>query len=415
MTVTRGRFLAGLGAAGLLGSGGVLLGRAAAGGEAATVPFRGPHQAGIATPQQDHLLLVAFDVAPRRRETLRVLMEDWTELAARLTAGDPAGPEGAALAPPADTGEAGELGPGLLTITFGLGSGVFSREFGLDGMRPAAMVDLPAFPGERLDAARSGGDVCVQVCGDDPQVVFHALRNLIRVARGAAGVRWVQRGFLGRPAGDGTPRNLMGFRDGTNNVRGDDAAAMAEHVWADAPGWMDGGTYLVMRRIRILVEAWDRTGLQEQELLVGRRRASGAPIGGTRERDPVVAGRLDPRAHVRLASPDAAAGRASERMLRRGYNFADGLDPRTGQLDAGLVFIAFNRDPREQFVPVQRRLAASDGLNEYLVHTASALFCVPPGTGPGETVGAALFASARGSGSSWVRRPDRVPDIRHQP
>jgi deferrochelatase/peroxidase EfeB len=232
----------------------------------------------------------------------------------------------------------------------------------------------------------------VQACADDPQVAFHAVRNLARIARrlGAARPRWSQAGFAGTPA-SGTGRNLLGFKDGTNNLRGDDAAAMDANVWVgdEGPGWMRGGTYLVVRRVRAHVERWDESDLDEQERVFGRRKVSGAPFAGTGEFDAVDPAREPRHSHIILANP-RRPGSERERILRRGYNYTDGLLP-DGRLDAGLFFAAFQRDPRRQFIPIQQRLAAHDRLNEYIVHTGSAIFAVPPGVHPGAYVGEGLL------------------------
>lgn len=397
--LTRRRLLAGAGAAGMAlaaAGGGAALARRGGDGEPGVIAFHGPHQAGITTPVQEHLVLAAFDLADADRAGLGALMAEWTAAAARMAAGEPVGTDADALAPPADTGEATGHDAARLTVTFGFGPSLFGpgRGFGLGPARPAALDPLPPFPRDAIDPARSDGDLCVQACADDLQVAFHAVRNLTRIGRGRATLRWTQTGFAGSLPDGGTPRNLMGFRDGTANLDTADRALMDTNVWVspeDGPAWMAGGTYMVVRRVRILVEAWDRASLVEQERVVGRHKATGAPIGARAEFDPVDTARMDPSAHVRLANPRTAASGA-ERILRRGYSYADGIDPRLGQLDAGLVFIAFQRDPRTQFVPIQRRLAASDGMGEYLSHTASALFACPPGAAPGDAVGAALLA-----------------------
>jgi deferrochelatase/peroxidase EfeB len=269
--------------------------------------------------------------------------------------------------------------------------------------KPAALADIPPLPGDRLLPAYSGGDLAVQACANDPQVAFHAVRNLTRLARGVAAVRWMQLGF-GRTATTSeqqpTPRNLMGFKDGTSNVKGEDTPKMDADVWVGDDtdqAWLRGGTYLVVRRIRMRLESWDRTSLQEQERVIGRRKTSGAPIGAEREFDPVDLQAVDANgapvvaanAHIRLASPDTNAG---ARLLRRGYSFTDGIDPATGELDAGLFFICFQRDPRTGFVAVQRRIASGgDALNEYIRHTGSAVFACPAGIREGEYVGQALL------------------------
>ena len=306
-------------------------------------------------------------------------------------------------APPIDTGEAMGLSAASLTVTVGFGPSLFDDRFGLTDKRPAALADIPPLPGDTLDPARSGGDLCVQACADDPTVAFHAIRNFARLARGTAVLRWSQLGF-GRTSSTSTSqqaeRNLMGFKDGTNNVKGEDHATLDEFVWVGDEtdqSWMTGGSYLVTRRIRMLIESWDTDFLADQEQVFGRFKTSGAPLTGIHEFDvvdldaqrngkPVIP--LD--AHIRLAAPATNHG---QRILRRGYSYTDGIDPQTGLLDAGLFFIAFQKDPRKQFIPIQRRLGSMDALNEYIRHTGSAVFAVPPGlSGPGDWWGKDLFS-----------------------
>ena len=297
------------------------------------------------------------------------------------------------LAPPADTGEAVGLDAANLTLTVGFGPGLFDDRFGLGASRPAALADLPAFPGDTLDPALCGGDLAVQACSDDPQVAVHAVRNLTRIAAGRAAVRWAQLGFGKASATESagpTPRNLFGFKDGTANILGDDADALAEHVWAhgsDGSGWMAGGSYLVARRIRMTIETWDRTSLDEQETVIGRTKDVGAPLGRARERATVRPAELPATSHVRLAHPSLHGG---ARLLRRGYNFVDGSDG-LGHLDAGLFFLAYQRDPRRGFVPIQTELARHDAMNEYVRHTGSSLWAVPPGVRPGGWWGETLL------------------------
>ncbi|MCX4415248.1 iron uptake transporter deferrochelatase/peroxidase subunit [Streptomyces sp. NPDC053741] len=365
----------------------------------AAVPFHGAHQAGIATAVQDRLHFAAFDVTTKDRAELMALLREWTRAAERMTAGRAVGEGaygGAAEAPPDDTGEALGLRPSRLTLTIGFGPSLFAEDrFGLEDRRPEALVDLPKFPGDNLDAARSGGDLCVQACADDPQVAVHAIRNLARIGMGRTAVRWSQLGFgktSSTTPGTQTPRNMMGFKDGTRNIAGTDEAALTKHVWAgaaDGTDWMAGGSYLVARRIRMHIETWDRAPLQEQEDIFGRDKGEGAPVGKAKERDEPFLKAMLPTAHVRLAHPDSNDGAT---ILRRGYSFTDGTDG-LGRLDAGLFFLAYQRDVRRGFIPVQRRLAASDALNEYIQHVGSAVFAVPPGVRDADDWwGRALFA-----------------------
>lgn len=349
------------------------------------VPFYGEHQAGIVTPAQDRLHFVAFDVTTDKKAELVDLLQEWTAAAARLTQGKEAGSFGAvggsAEAAPDDTGEALGLPASGLTLTVGFGASLFDDRFSLAAQRPAALADLPKFPGENLIPEISGGDICVQACAHDPQVAVHAIRNLARIGFGKVSVRWSQLGF-GRTSSTSrtqvTPRNLMGFKDGTDNMKLEDAALLRDQLWAapqDGAAWMAGGSYLVTRKIRMTIETWDRTSLREQEDIFGRSKGEGAPVGKENEFDPVDLTAMKADAHVRLAHPSA---HGNAHLLRRGYNYVDGSDG-LGRLDAGLFFIAYQRDPRKQFVPVQLNLAKNDLLNEYIKHVSSGLFACPPG------------------------------------
>ena len=403
---------AGAAVAGIGGAAGVLAGRASAPVEIApaaalesAVPFHGEHQAGIVTPAQDRMHFAAFDVTTTRRDELIGLLKDWTRAAERMTTGleahDRGAVGGAPEAPPADTGEALDLPASSLTLTIGFGPSLFDGRFGLASRRPAALIDLPAFPHDDLDPRRSGGDICVQACANDPQVAVHAIRNLARIGFGRVAVRWSQLGF-GRTSSTSrsqtTPRNLFGFKDGTRNLKAEDTSALAEHVWvpaADGPSWMVGGSYLVARRIRMHIETWDRTSLAEQEEIIGRHKGTGAALGQVGEFDePDLhvrgAGGLPTIAddsHIRLASHETLAG---ARILRRGYNFTDGSDG-LGHLDAGLFFVCFNRDTRKQFVPMQQALSAHDRMMEYVEHTGSGHFACPPGVQEGGHWGETLL------------------------
>lgn len=399
---------AGVGAAVVGAAGaGALAGRASAAQPAnhlnTAVAFRGEHQAGIVTEAQDRMHFATFDVTTNSRDDVIKMLADWTEMAERMTQGEEAFANGATgqnpYAPPTDTGEALGLPPSQLTLTIGFGPSFFLKDgvdrFRIADKKPAQLVDLPKFPNEKIDPARSGGDIVVQACANDPQVAVHAIRNLARIGFGTVAVRYSQLGF-GRTSSttrdQSTPRNLFGFKDGTANLRSDETDKLNRFVWVgdgDGPAWLTGGSYLVARRIRMRIEQWDRTTLLEQERVVGRQKGSGAPMGLNDEFDELNFSLtdkkdkplIDERAHVRLASKDNLGG---IEILRRGYNFTDGSDG-FGHLDAGLFFIAFVRDPIKQFVPMQNAISRNDAMNEYVTPTSSAVFACPPGIREGDT------------------------------
>jgi len=406
--LSRRKFFGGAAKVGLAGgalalsSGGVLSACSdAASASSDVVPYTGLHQAGITTPAQGRLVYAAFDVTSKRLTDLQRLLRDWTAAIALMTAGKPVG----SIEPanvyemPDDNGEALGSPTANLTITIGFGRSLFVHDgdedrFGISGKLPKQLAPIPLFRNDVLDPTRSDGDISVQCCADDPQTAFHAFHHLVRIARGTAQTRWVQLGF-GRTAttsdNQSTPRNLMGFKDGTNNIVAEDTTGLRTHVWVppeDKPAWMTNGTFVVVRRIRMLMESWDRTALKEQEDVIGRTKIEGAPLGGRKEHDQPNLPKLPKDAHIRLAAPAENDGL---RILRRGYSFADGADPQTGQLDAGLFFVAYQRDPRTQFVPLQQRLADNDALNEYIKHVSSGVYAVPPGVQPGEYIGQTLL------------------------
>lgn len=387
-------------------TGGVALGRARAAQDAhSAYEFFGEHQAGITTPVQDHLHFASFDMMPRTdRDDLISLLQDWSYAASRMVQGLEVSATGAvggpAEAPPDDTGEALGLPAAGLTITFGFGPGLFENEdgdrYGIAALRPAGLERLPAFLGDDLDPQTSHGDLCIQACADDPQVAVHAIRNLSRIAFGRARLRWSQLGFgktSRTTAAQATPRNLFGFKDGTANILADDASALADHVWVgakDEPAWLEGGSYLVARKIAMLIETWDRVRLSEQDTIIGRDKGEGAPLsGGDEFTAPDFHGTaIDANSHVSLAHPEQNDG---VRILRRGYNYVDGNNT-LGRLDAGLFFLSYQRDPA-QFISLQRRLS-TDLMNEYIRHVGSGIWAVPAGAKPGSYVGATLFDGA---------------------
>jgi deferrochelatase/peroxidase EfeB len=366
-----------------------------------TVPFYGSHQAGIATPAQDRLAFGSLNVVSgATRADVRDLLREWTTAAAAMTAGELVGDDTQLYAPPVDTGEAVGSPVSQLTITLGYGPSLFDGRFGLAEHKPSALSPLPPLPNENLDPDYTGGDLCIQACSDDPLVAFHAVRNLARMGMGVVQHNWMELGF-GRTSttttSQATPRNLLGFKDGTRNIKAEQTSLMDDYVWvgseSDQP-WLRGGSYLVARKIRIFVENWDRDYLKDQQNVIGRAKVSGAPLSGGSE---FTAPDFDANgsdgqpaipasSHVRLASFEHNGG---TRILRRGYSFTDGIDPQAGTLLGGLFFIAFMKNPA-QFIRLQQSLA-SDALNEYIHHTGSAVFACPPGLRPGRHWGDTLF------------------------
>jgi deferrochelatase/peroxidase EfeB len=399
-------------------------------------PFWGAHQGGILTLPQSHSYFAAFDIATDQRAAVEKLLRDWTVAAARLANGEPVEPISMARAIAAvaarraqgepvdpdyesdevrlDSGETAGMLPARLTVTFGFGPSLFVKDgkdrFGLAARRPEALIDLPRFNGDQLKADLTGGDLSVQACADDPQVAFHAVRQLVRLAYGVAQVRWAQAGFLGSPADPAAPpRNLMGFKDGTNNLSTRNSAGMDKFIWvaADAPDWMRGGSYLVARRIRIALEHWDRMKLAFQEQTIGRHKMSGAPIGKAKETDDVELDRVDKdgnpiipeNAHIRLAAP---ANNDGTQILRRGYSYNDGVNftaerwpPwRQGmEYDAGLFFLCYQGDPRSGFVKIFERMSKFDMMNQFVTHTGSGIFACPGGAAEGGFIGERLFSA----------------------
>ncbi len=358
------------------------------------VPFHGPHQSGIVQPAQAHGHLVAFDLAPGAdRRAAAALMRRWSASAAEMMGG---------RAPQGDeSGTALDAGPSSLTITFGFGRSFFDRT-GLVDRRPAALEPLPAFTGDALDPKRGEGDLWVQIGADDALVAFHALRLLQKKAGETARLRWQMNGFNRTPGATARPmtgRNLMGQIDGTNNPKPSDKSFSTRVFVPDnvegAEAWMAGGSYAVVRRIRMLLDSWDHLSLERQERVIGRRKSDGAPLSGGTETTPVDLDKVGPDgalaipgdAHVRVASPASNRGAA---MLRRAFSYHDGFRD-DGAPDAGLLFIAWQADPMKGFVPVQRKLDRGDGLSRFLRHESSGLYAVPGGCEKGEYVGQRLL------------------------
>lgn len=370
-----------------------LVPQAAAGNE--RLLFYGPYQPGIIAPAQSQYRLLAFDLAPgATRPQVGRMLGTWAQIAAAAMAGQPF----SAFAQ--DDATALGRGPASLTVTTGFGASLLTR-LGLPAAIPAALAPIPAFPGDRLDPAASDGDLCVLLAGNDGIVIAHALRAMVRAAANVAVQRWQIPGFADSPGAlpdpAATPRNLMGQLDGTNNPT-PAQPGFAEKIFIGAagqPGWLRGGSYLVVRRIRMLLDDWDQLSRARQEAVIGRRKDTGAPLSGGGEHTAPdylaqnAAGGLviAPDAHIRLANPAANQGAT---ILRRGFSYDLGLRP-DGAPDAGLLFLAFQADPATGFVPIQQHLSGADALGEHTVHEASALFVVPGGCEQGGYPGQGLI------------------------
>lgn len=355
-----------------------------------TVPFHGARQAGIDTPAQAHAVLVALDLRePGDADSVRRLLRLLSDDASRLTAGRPA---------LADTEPELADHPASMTVTFGFGRRLIDA---LDpSATPAWLKDLPDFEIDELDPGLCGGDLLLQICGDNPLSLAHARRMMLKSSRSEAEPRWYQEGF--RPARGAqkkgsSMRNLFGQVDETvQPERGGDGNEFA--VWGHPPTtsasslspWVEGGTSLVIRRIRMDLDGWDELVRSGKESSVGRDLSVGAPLTGTREHDapdfeatsalgfPVI----EKFAHIRRAHQVEP----EEQILRRGYNYDD--PPSGGRIsNSGLIFMSYQADVERQFLPIQRRLAEGDRLNEWTTPIGSAVFAVPPGCQPDGYIG----------------------------
>ena len=377
-----------------------------------TVAFHGPHQAGIATPLQRSTYFIAFDVVTDDRAALIQLLKDWTQAAAELTSGpERFDPREDLQLPGRHSGAAVDLPASRLTLTFGLGPTLFERagqdRFGLASRRPEALVDLPRFAGDQLVPERCGGDLSVQACADDFQVAEAAVRRLAHMARGVADMKWAQTGFAGAFRPGATGRNTMGFLDGTMNVPTDQVAEMDRHVWVgdEGPAWMRGGSYMVIRPIRIALDHWDDMKVAFQEASVGRHKASGAPLGLQHEHDALGLDRMDAEgnpvvpelSHAALSAPENNDG---AQILRRAFSYDNGIAriaerwPPWRQhmtFDAGLLFQCYQKDLRTGFIKIFARMAQLDMLQQFTTHVGSAVFAIPPGVRPGQYLAQDLF------------------------
>lgn len=357
-------------------------------------------QAGIHTPPQRYIFYMTFDLTSPLRSDLQVLLARWSAAIAQLMKGEtigqvePTRTDGIGL----DTGEALNLGPASLTVTLGLGPKVFTDAYGLAHQKPVLLRELKPLPSDALKPEFTGGDLSLQACADDPQVAYHAVRDLARIAKetGSAATRWTIMGFGRASAGKGqsTPRNLLGFKDGTRNIK--ESADFDQFVWVkNGPAWQHRGSYQVVRKIQMHIENWDTNRVSHQNAVFGRHKVSGAPLTGSREFDtpafekksadglPVIPA----TAHMRLAAHENNGG---IKILRRSYNYTEGIN-QVGLLDAGLLFICYQNDPAH-FETLQSKLGAADALSEYISHIGSAVFFVPPAPPVGSYIGEGMFA-----------------------
>jgi deferrochelatase/peroxidase EfeB len=389
-------------------------------------PFGGAHQNGIARSMQTNTSFATFDLTTTKREDVVKLLRAWTDAAQRMTNGQQVQSIGQETSSD-DYGDSGKssksnessdsddtlgLSPSRLTITFGFGPGLFVKDgidrYGLAHQRPEALIDMPRFIGDKIVAGFDRGDLSVQACADDPQVTFHVIRELSRLAYGSAELRWAQNGFVPKFGPMETPRNLMGFKDGTINPSMKDPQAMAKFIWVgdEGPAWMSGGTYMVVRKIRMALEHWDRMKLSFQEQTVGRYKLSGAPLSGKNEKDTLDLDAKDAdgnplipeNSHVALGAP---ANNDGAQILRRGYSYDNNLSftaerwppwHQGMEFDAGLLFMCYQRDPRTGFVKIYERMSKFDMLNQFVTHIGSGLFACPPGIKQGEFIGQRLFS-----------------------
>ncbi|MBI0455870.1 iron uptake transporter deferrochelatase/peroxidase subunit, partial [Dickeya dianthicola] len=353
-------------------------------------PFYGLHQAGIVTPQQAAMMLVAFDVLATSKSELTRLFQLLTQRIAFLTQGGKV-PDVDPRLPPLDSGIMGpEIYPDNLTITVSVGASLFDERFGLQAFKPLKLQRMTRFPNDSLDASLCHGDLLLQICANTNETVLHALRDIIKQTPDLLSVRWKREGFISahaaRSKGQQTPVNLLGFKDGTANPNTGDSALMDAMLWVGAssgePAWATGGSYQAARLIRFHVEFWDRTPLREQQTIFGRDKHSGAPLGMTHEHDEPDY-RQDPEgkvipldAHIRLANPRTPETRANL-MLRRGYSYSLGVS-NSGQLDMGLLFVCYQADLEKGFLTVQKRLDG-EPLEEYIKPIGGGYFFVLPG------------------------------------
>jgi deferrochelatase/peroxidase EfeB len=352
--------------------------------DAAFIPFEGTRQSGVVMPRPEHGLIAAFDVTAPDRASLVELLLALSATARELMAGTVPEVDDALVPPPDNLILGTQIEGDALTVTIGVGASLFDNRYGLSAIKPAHLTRMPEFPNDELLPEWCHGDLVVQLCARHHDTCAHALRRLVRIANRSVSLRWMMPGFM-RPTAGTTSRNLLGFKDGTANLDQADAESMRSFVWVQPddgePAWATDGTYMAVRVIRNRVEFWDRTALSTQELVIGRSKASGAPLDGDDEHDEPrytddPEGNVTPlSAHIRLANPRTAETNRN-RILRRSFNYNRGSTP--SALDQGLLFVCFQNNLSEGFVAVQRRLDG-EALEQYVTPFGGGFYFVLPG------------------------------------